>query len=285
LNPHHSKITEEEETTMGTATPTAECIQLAARSGQPGRNAVCSSLEDVAHLLAIDLPAGCITPSPLFHHRRVKPGEHVYRAGQLFDALYLVNCGFLKTVSGDIEGNERVLSFPMKGNLLGCDGICEDRYSADAIALTDCDLIVLPFAQLLGIGRVEIALEHLICRVISREIMGEHGHFATLSALPSDARVARFLAMQAQRHAAMGFSPRCFMLRMTRREIGSYLGLTLETVSRALSALDAAGVVKVDQRNIEILKPEVLRGTSRADAPSPTRKTAPAWHEPMLAAA
>lgn len=270
---------------MSSTISSAECISLASRAGQPARNPVCSSLADVTRLLGVELPAARDATATLFHHRRFKPGEHIFRAGQEFDALYLVNSGFLKTISGDAEGNERVLSFPMKGNLLGCDGICEDRHTVDAIALTDCDVIVLPFTQLLSIGREDIALEHLIYRVISREIMSEHAHFATLSALPSDARVARFLAMQAQRHAALGFSPRCFMLRMTRREIGSYLGLTLETVSRALSALDAAGVVTVDQRNIEILKPELLRGAAKGCTQSSSRAQTTTWRAPLLAAA
>ena len=89
--------------------------------------------------------------------------------------------------------------------------------------------------------------------------MGEHFNLVALSGLRSDARVAHFLNMQAEHHAALKFSPQSFRLRMTRREIGSYLGLTLETVSRSLSALNAAGIISVDQRSIHILKPEDLR--------------------------
>jgi CRP/FNR family transcriptional regulator len=280
LNITHKADTEKEAYTMSIALPTPGSISLAA-----ARNPACSSLEEVTRLLGTELPAANLTPSPAFHHRRVKPGEFVCRAGEAFEALYVVNCGFLKTVTGDEYGNERVLSFPMKGSLLGCDGICDDRHTAEVVALTDCDLIVLPFKQLLSIGRVDIALEHLIHRVISREIMSEHAHLATLSALPSDARVARFLALQGQRHAAMGYSPHCFILRMTRREIGSYLGLTLETVSRALSALDAQGVAKVDQRNIEILKPDVLYGAAKTIAPAASRVPPSRWAEPLRAAA
>jgi CRP/FNR family transcriptional regulator, anaerobic regulatory protein len=89
--------------------------------------------------------------------------------------------------------------------------------------------------------------------------MGEHVNLITLGGLRSDARVAHFLNMQAEHHAALKFSPQSFRLRMTRREIGSYLGLTLETVSRTMSALAGAGIISVDQRAIQILKPEALR--------------------------
>ena len=87
----------------------------------------------------------------------------------------------------------------------------------------------------------------------------ENLNLAALGSLRSDARVARFLAMEADRHAALNYSSQSFRLRMTRREIGSYLGLTLETVSRSMTALDAAGIISVDQRDIKILKPQSLR--------------------------
>jgi CRP/FNR family transcriptional regulator, anaerobic regulatory protein len=113
-----------------------------------------------------------------------------------------------------------------------------------------------PFWKIRWLG---LTKEHIIYRVVSRQIVQENASLATLGSLRSDARVARFLAMEADRHAALKFSSQSFKLRMTRREIGSYLGLTLETVSRSLSALDAAGIISVDQRDIQILKPQSLR--------------------------
>jgi CRP/FNR family transcriptional regulator, anaerobic regulatory protein len=232
---------------------------IVARNGNPMQRAqASSSLAEVLRALGISKSLPPDIASMRFFHRRIKPHTYVVRSGQWFDALYLVNSGFLKTTTSDTEGNECVLSFPMKGSVLGCDGICEDCYVADVVALTDCDLIVLPFKQLLAACHADAALEHVVHRVLSREIAGQQTHLATLSSLPADARVAWFLMMQAQQHAAIGFSPRSFILRTTRREIGSYLGLTLETVSRTLSALDAAGAVKVDQRSIQILRPDAL---------------------------
>jgi CRP/FNR family transcriptional regulator, anaerobic regulatory protein len=229
------------------------------RSGRPERSALWSTLSDVCQLLQLDIRVQDETLDALFQHRRLRPGEHAYGVGQAFEALYVVNAGFLKTVMFDSEGNERVVSFPMKGDLLGSDGICADRHASEAVALSDCDLIVIPFKQLLSLGHACQELEHIIYRVVSRQIVQDNVNLATLGSLRSDARVARFLAMEADRHAALKFSAQSFRLRMTRREIGSYLGLTLETVSRSMSALDAAEIIRVDQRDIQILKPHSLR--------------------------
>jgi CRP/FNR family transcriptional regulator, anaerobic regulatory protein len=218
-----------------------------------------STLVDVCKLFQLDLKIQGETMDAQFQHRRVKPGEHAYGIGQAFEALYVVNAGFFKTVVLDSEGNERIVSFPMKGDLLGSDGIYADRHANEAIALSDCDLIVIPFNQLLSLGHACQELEHIIYRMVSRQIVQDNTNLAALGSLRSDARVARFLAMEADRHAALKFSSQSLRLRMTRREIGSYLGLTLETVSRSISALDAAGIISADQRDIKILKPTILR--------------------------
>jgi CRP/FNR family transcriptional regulator, anaerobic regulatory protein len=223
------------------------------------RSALWSTLSDVCQLLQLDINVHDAMLDALFQHRKLKPGEQAYSIGQGFEALYIVNAGFLKSVMFDTEGNERVVSFPMKGDLLGSDGICDDRHASEVVALSDCDLIVIPFKQLLSLGHACQELEHIIYRVVSRQIVQENSSLATLGSLRSDARVARFLAIEADRHAALKFSAQSFRLRMTRREIGSYLGLTLETVSRSMSALDAAGIICVDQRDIQILKPHSLR--------------------------
>lgn len=240
-------------------------------SDQPTRGALWSTVADVCRLLRLEKNISNASPEALFQHRRLKAGQRLYHAGQAFEALYVINSGYLKTLIVDGEGNERVLSFPMKGDLVGSDGICKDCHASEVVALSDCDLIVIPFRQLVALGHSCDAFEEVIYRVISRELVQEHINLATLGALHSDARVAHFIAMQAERHAALGFSSRAFLLRMTRREIGSYLGLTLETVSRSLSALHAAGVICIDQRDVQILKPLELRTIQCATAAVPQR--------------
>ncbi len=227
--------------------------------GKPALTAQGTTLSNVCKLLRLDLTTKDVVQDAVFQHQRFKPGQHVYRMGQAFEALYVVNAGFLKTEVFDSEGNERVVFFPMKGDLLGSDGISNDRHASDVTALSDCDLIVIPFRKLLALGHSCKELEHIIYRAVSSQIVREHASLATLGVLRSDARVARFLSMQAEHHASLNYSSQSFLLRMTRREIGNYLGLRFETVSRAMSALDSAGIISVSQRAITILKPEVLR--------------------------
>lgn len=249
--------------TTCTKTPLAHTHQLcnvvSTHSHRPERSALWSTLAQVCQLLQLDVNVRDTTFDALFQHRVLKPGQQAFTAGEAFNALYVVNAGYLKTTLFDCEGSERVVNFPMKGDLLGADGICSDRHASDVMALSDCDLIVIPFKQLLTLGHACQELEHLIYRVVSRQIVQENTNLATLGSLRSDARVACFLAIESDRHAALKFSARSFRLRMTRREIGSYLGLTLETVSRSLSALDGAGLISVDQRDIKILQPDNLR--------------------------
>ena len=239
--------------------------------GLTERGSIWSTLLDVCKLLQLKLDFESDALNAMFQHRCLKPGQHVYRMGQTFEALYVVNAGFFKTVMVDNEGNERVVAFPMKGDLLGSDGISQDSHACEVVALTHCEMIVLPFNKLLALGHGCKELEHLLHRLISRQVMGEHFNLVTLGSLRSDARVAHFLSMQAEHHAALKFSPQSFRLRMTRREIGSYLGLTLETVSRTMSALHTAGIIAVDQRSIKILKPEALRTLHCTSTTKPSR--------------
>lgn len=178
--------------------------------------------------------------------------------GQAFSVLYIVRCGFFKTVLRNTYGDERILSFPMRGDLLGFDGVCHNRYISDTVALTDGSLVTVRFKELLAPGHANGELEQMIYQAASREIALERCGTGLSITARSEARVARFLAMQVRRYTDMGYSSSNFLLPMTRRDLGSYLGLTLETVSRSLSALASAGAIAVDRRDIRILKPELL---------------------------
>lgn len=220
-----------------------------------------SSLQDVCDLMRLDFTLKPQAKGALelpLRHRQFKAGELVYRMGQTFTVLYVVQYGFLKTVLRNAEGDERVLSFPMKSDLLGFDGIYRNRYTSDTVALTDCDLITLPFKQLLTPGHTNGELEQMIYMATSREIALERGGMGLSITVKSEARVARFLAMQSRRYTNLGYSSKNFLLPMTRRDMGSFLGLTLETVSRSLSALATAGIISVNRRDIHILRPELL---------------------------
>ena len=120
--------------------------------GPTERGSIWSTLADVCKLLQLKLDFESDALSAMFQHRCLKPGQHVYRMGQTFEALYVVNAGFFKTVMVDNEGNERVVAFPMKGDLLGGDGISQDSHTCEVVALTHCEMIVLPFDKLLALG-------------------------------------------------------------------------------------------------------------------------------------
>ena len=199
-----------------------------------------------------------------------KTGQRIHTIGQPFDTLFIVHSGFLKTVLIDEFGNEQVLSFPMKGDLFGVDGIHTKRYASEAVALSNCDLILLPFKKFIALGRTHSELEHAMYSVMSRELVREQGMVSMLGALSAEARVARFLVSLSERFSEMGYSSKLFNLRMTRHEIGSYLGLTLETVSRTLSAFNEFGLITVDQRSIGIKDIDSLR-TLRRLPPSSAR--------------
>ena len=255
------------------AAPAAQTPSMEAGRQRQGR--LWSNLKEVCDLLHI--PAACSVNAEelLFQHVQFKTGQRIHTIGQPFDTLYIVNSGFLKTVLIDEFGNEQVLSFPMKGDMLGVDGIHSRHYSSEAVALSDCDLILLPFKKLTALGRVHVELEHMMYGVMSRELVREQAMIGMLGALSAEARVARFLVSLAERFAQMGYSSKLFNLRMTRHEIGSYLGLTLETVSRTLSAFNEIGLITVDQRTIGIKDADALK-TLRRLPPSRSRSKATA---------
>jgi CRP/FNR family transcriptional regulator len=161
----------------------------------------------------------------------------------------------------------------MKGDMFGVDGIHTKRYMSESVALSNCDLILVPFKKFTQLGRSHIEFEHSMYNVMSRELVREQAMVSMLGALSAEARVARFLVSLSERFAEMGYSSKLFNLRMTRHEIGSYLGLTLETVSRTLSAFNEIGLISVDQRSIGIKDIDALR-TLRRLPPSSARAKA-----------
>jgi CRP/FNR family transcriptional regulator, anaerobic regulatory protein len=222
-----------------------------------------STLQQVCELLNIPLTQLSDHSDVRFQHVTLKSGQRVYRIGDRFDHLYLINSGFLKTVLLDEGGSEQVLSFPMRGDLLGVDGICAGQYVSEAIALSDCDLIVIPFQLFSTLGRTYPELKLAIYSAMSQELIREQAMVSTIASLGAEARIARFLVALSERFSNMGYSGRQFNLRMTRQEIGSYLGVTLETVSRTMSAFSALGLITVDKRTIGILDLQALKALRR----------------------
>jgi CRP/FNR family transcriptional regulator len=179
--------------------------------------------------------------------------------GQPFNGLYVVRLGALKSVVTHDDGNENVIAFSMKGDLLGTDGVCKKQYWCEAVALTDCEVVRLPAEEFFSPGRTCDDIERVLYWAIAREITREQASYTVSHAARAEVRVARFLLQQSESFSDIGCSPRRFTLTMTRRDIGSYLSVTLETVSRALSVLNHQGIIEISNRDVTIKLPEALR--------------------------
>ena len=189
----------------------------------------------------------------VFARRRVRRGEKLFKAGDPFSALYAVRSGFLKTTVLTADGREQVTGFHMGGELLGLDGIGGGRYHGDAVALEDCEVCVLPYALLERFGREIPAIQRNLHGVLSREIARDQGVMMLLGSMRAEERLAAFLLNLSRRFTARGYSSSDFHLRMTREEIGSFLGLKLETVSRLFSRFQADGTIEVEQKHVRLL--------------------------------
>lgn len=191
--------------------------------------------------------------------RRIKRGDHLYRAGEGFDAIYAIRSGFFKTDVLLEDGRDQVTGFQMAGELLGLDGISTEHHTCNAIALEDSEICAIPFSRLEVLSREIHSLQRQFHKVMSREMVRDHGVMMLLGTMRAEERLAAFLLNLSQRFTARGFSHAEFYLRMTREEIGSYLGLKLETVSRAFSKFQEEGHIAVQQKHIRILNVNGLK--------------------------
>jgi CRP/FNR family transcriptional regulator, anaerobic regulatory protein len=189
----------------------------------------------------------------VYARRRLKRGEALYHAGSAFNALYTIRSGSFKTSLLDGEGREQVSGFFMGGEFLGLDGLGSDTYTGAAIALEDSEVCVLPYALIEQLAREIPALQRRLHAVLAREIVRDQGVMMLLGTMRSEQRLATFLLNLSARLVRRGYSSSEFHLRMTREEIGSYLGLKLETVSRLFSQFHDAGLIEVDHRHVRIL--------------------------------
>jgi len=198
--------------------------------------------------------------------RKVKRNETLFRNGEKFSSLYAIRTGFFKTCMATEDGRDQVTGFQMAGEIMGLDGIVNDFHSCDAVALEDAEVCVMPFDKIEELSREVTSLQHHVHKIMSREIVREHGVMLLLGSMRAEERLAAFLLNLVQRLHARGFSQSELILRMTREEIGSYLGLKIETVSRTFTKLVEDGVLEVKQKNLRILKPEALRDLVNAPA-------------------
>lgn len=183
---------------------------------------------------------------------KVKKGAALYHSGDPLRSLYAVRVGSFKTSVLSIDGREQVTGFQMPGETLGLDAISTDQHACNALALEDSEVCPIPFSQLERLARELPSLQHNLNKRLSREIVQDHDMLMMLGNMNSDERLAAFLLNMSQRLNMRGYSSREFILKMRRDEIGSFLGLRLETVCRGIANLRAHGLVDVKKRNVKI---------------------------------
>jgi len=191
--------------------------------------------------------------SIVYARRRVKRGEALFKAGDEFHSVYAIRSGFFKTSLIDDDGREQVTGFFMGGELLGMDGVGSGRYNGNAIALEDSEVCVMPFGLVEQMSRELPSLQRQLHSVLAREIVRDHGVMMLLGSMRAEERLATFLINLSKRFVRRGYSSSDFHLRMTREELGSYLGLKLETVSRLFSQFQKEGLIEVNQKHVRIL--------------------------------
>ena len=191
--------------------------------------------------------------------RKIKRGDVLFHSGEKFTNLFAIRTGFFKTCITSEDGRAQVTGFQMAGEIIGLDGIFNDTHTCDAVALEDAEVCVMPFDRIEEISREVNSLQRHVHKIMSREIVREHGIILLLGSMRAEERLAAFLLNLVQRLHARGFSQSELILRMSREEIGSYLGMKIETVSRTFSKFVEDKIVEIKQRHVRILNADALK--------------------------
>ncbi len=186
--------------------------------------------------------------------RVVHTGDVICQSGERFGALYILNSGFFKVVNQAADGREQVVGLKFRGDWLGFDGIARGHYTCDAVAMDTGELWTIPYGAMMAACTAHPALLTVLHEAMSRELSRDRDSLMSVCTLSADARVADFLRYWAESLADRGMRTDQITLRMTRAEIGNYLGLTLETVSRALSKLARDQLIAFTEKGRRDLK-------------------------------
>ncbi|KQW37641.1 Crp/Fnr family transcriptional regulator [Rhizobacter sp. Root404] len=217
-----------------------------------------SALADLLRLMCVNTEERAVPDIPLLI-RRVGTGEALFREGLPAHSIYFVRSGTFKTLHTGLDGYEQVLGFFGKAEVLGFDAVCAAAHPTEAIALEDSSVFVLGVQGLQGRLDTCPVLARVIHRAVSEALVRQGEIADVMAAVAAEVRLARFLLNLSHRMLESGQSPSRFVLRMTRRDIGSYLGVAHETVSRSFTALAAWGLVAVANREVRIVDMEQLR--------------------------
>lgn len=209
-------------------------------------------------LATLCLPYGLDAPdierleSIIKRNKPIQRGHILFSPGDRFRSLYVIKTGSVKTYAQTASGDEHVVGFHLPGELLGLDAIQEDRHGCFAKALETTALCELPFDKLEQLSTAIPSLQHQMLRLLSKEVSDEANMISLLNNSTAEERLASFLVSLSGRFQRRGFSPTDFFLAMSRQDIGSYLGLALETVSRLFTRFQEQGILEVDRKHVKI---------------------------------
>ena len=196
--------------------------------------------------------------------RPIQAGEHIYRTGDGFTSIFAVRSGSIKTYLLDDDGVEQVTGFYMPGEILGFDGIGTEKHGCNVMAMETSTVCEIPFERIEELSLQIPVLQRHFFQLISQQIEADHQMMLTLSKKNAEGRVATLLLSLSRRFGRRNLSPNSLRLPMYRMDIGNFLGLTIETVSRTFSRLQKEGLIKVDGREIHINDHEQLQSICHA---------------------
>ena len=183
----------------------------------------------------------------------LKKGDVLYRHGNPMSSVYSVRFGTLKTEHCLSDGRSQIIGFHLPGEILGLDAIGDGYHQSDAIALEDSEACIIRFTEFESLASQIPTLQNQFHRILSRELTQDQRHLLSLGSLRAEERLAGFLLNLSERLTVRGYTNHELDLRMSREEIGSYLGIQIETVSRMLSRFAESGLIQVKQRHVKLI--------------------------------
>lgn len=220
------------------------------------------SLRDLCVPLGLNVEDMHALEGAIKSHRQLSKGDFLYRVGDPFRALYAIRSGSTKTCEIAADGSVQITGFHLPGELLGIDAISSEQHPCDVMALETTEICELPFARLEALARELPGLQHQLFRIMSREIMDEEMQLLMLGRMKAEERLATFLLSFSRRYQRLGHSPRDLRLPMSRQDLGDYLGLALETVSRLFSRFQEDQLISVQGRSVQLLNLDGLKKVS-----------------------
>ncbi len=196
--------------------------------------------------------AGTERFNTLITRRRVLRGEQLFCMDDPFQTMYAVRLGHFKTFRDTVNGERQLLGFPMASDVLGLDGIGPARHASGVMALENSEVCAIPFYQFEQLSAELPRLQQHFYRVLGHQIARDQSAMLVMGKMRAEQKFAVFLLHLSTRYAARGYSPLRFRLRMTREEIGNYLGLTVESMSRLFLRFRQKGLMRTDGREVNI---------------------------------